>query len=72
MYMEKRHKHQDTDYLIKESKILGHKIHIIWMIGCKCSICGRIKRKKYLWFDKEKEYIGKLPMIAIMHEDKGE
>ena len=69
--MQKRHKHQDIEYLIKESKILGHKIHIIWYIGTKCSICGRIKRKKYLWFGKEKKYIGKLPMIAIF-EDKGE
>lgn len=69
--MQKRHKHQDIEYLIKESKILGHKIHIIWYIGTKCSICNRIKRKKYLWFGKEKNYIGKLPMIAIF-EDKGE
>lgn len=48
------------------------KLVVLSDAGSKCSICGRIKRKKYLWFGKEKEYIGKLPMIAIMHEDKGE
>ena len=66
--MEKRHKHQYTDYLIKESKVLGHKTYILWYIGSECSICKKIKRKKWLLFGKEKEYIGKLPMMAIMHE----
>ena len=70
--MNKRHKHEYTDYLIKESTMLGNKIHILWYIGSKCSICKKIKKKKWLWFGDEKEYLGKLPMIAIMHEDKGE
>ena len=54
--------------------MLGHRKLTIWMLGGQCSICGRLKYEKYLWFGREKEY--DFPIVendsTHQHEDKGE
>ena len=72
--MKSKHKHIYDKCLIKQYRKLGHREYIIWILGGQCSICGKLKYKKYLWFGKEKEY--ELPIVeddlTHQHEDKGE
>lgn len=72
--MKSNHKHLYDKCLIKQYRILGHRKLTIWMLGGQCSVCGRLKYEKYLWFGKEKEY--DLPIVeddlTHQHEDKGE
>lgn len=56
-----KHKHVYENVLIKRTQILGNKEHIIWLLGGKCIVCGKLKYKKYLFFENKTDF--KLPIV---------
>ena len=63
--MKSNHKHNYKACLIKQTRIWGHKPYLFWILGEQCTICKKLKYKKYLFFENETQY--KLPIV----EDKG-
>ena len=59
--MKSKHKHQYSPCLIKETRVLGHKEYLNWLVGGQCSICGKLRKVKWLWFGAENNY--DLPIV---------